>query len=307
MERPWLAEHEVSAELARELLAERFPALQVDSLELLGVGWDNTAWLVGGELVVRFPRRPIAVPLIETEARLLPWLASRLPLPVPVPELVAAARPADERYPWPFAGYRRLAGSPAADLDLDGSARLRAAVPLARFLAALHAAPVEEARALGAPGDELGRLDLAKRLPLVEERLALAVRRGLLASAAPFEPVLAATPRERAPGGPCVVHGDLYARHVLVDREGTPTGVIDWGDVHLGDPALDLSLAHSFLPPAAHEAFRAAYGPIDEPTWRMARFRALHYAAILLVYGADTEDAALVREARRMLAFVASD
>jgi aminoglycoside phosphotransferase (APT) family kinase protein len=64
-------------------------------------------------------------------------------------------------------------------------------------------------------------------------------------------------------------------------------GVIDWGDVHLGDPALDLSIAFSFLPPGARAAFREAYGPIDAATWDRARFRALHYAVLLSDYGAD--------------------
>ena len=69
--------------------------------------------------------------------------------------------------------------------------------------------------------------------------------------------------------------------------------MIDWGDVHLGDPALDLSIAFSFLPPAARSRFRQVYGAIDAATWQRARFRAIHYGALLVEYGRSIEDEAL--------------
>ena len=36
-----------------------------------------------------------------------------------------------------------------------------------------------------------------------------------------------------------LLHGDLHVRHVLVEQ-GTLSGVIDWGDVCVGDPSIDL-------------------------------------------------------------------
>jgi aminoglycoside phosphotransferase (APT) family kinase protein len=98
-----------------------------------------------------------------------------------------------------------------------------------------------------------------------------------------------------------VVHGDLYARALLVDG-GDLAGVIDWGDLHLGDPALDLAVAHTFLGPAAHTAFRVAYGSIDPETWQLARLRAVFHTAALLSYAVDQRDADLEREARTALA-----
>ncbi len=81
-------------------------------------------------------------------------------------------------------------------------------------------------------------------------------------------------------------------------RDGSFAGVIDWGDAHLGDPALDLSIALSWLPPADRPAFMVAYGDIDEATWRRARFRAIHYAINLLRFGHRTDDAAMIRLSR---------
>lgn len=293
MGQPWKPERVVDAELARALLEEAFADLGSVRVEPFGVGWDNTSYLVNDELVFRFPRREIAVGLLEQEIRILPELAPHLPLPVPVPTHVGEPT---ERFPWPFAGYRLIRGRTADTARLDTPARERAAGPLGAFLAALHGQSAVGLREHGVVHDELDRLDLRKRIPRVEERLGEAVEAGLLDDLEPWRAILDEAPRDWIPGRATLVHGDLYARHVLVDDGGAPCGVIDWGDLHLGDPATDLSLAAGFLPPEARGAFREAYGPIDPDTWRMARFRALFSAAAVVAYGHDTGDRAMLVE-----------
>jgi aminoglycoside phosphotransferase (APT) family kinase protein len=291
--RPWQAEHSVSAQRAAALIDEQFAELRPARAAALGVGWDNSAFLVNDEWVFRFPRRAIAVPLVETEARVLPSLAPRLPLPIPVPRFVGA--PSGE-YPWPFVGHRMIAGRTADGTRCD---RAVAAEPLARFLRALHDVPVEEARSWGAGPDTLARLDPSTRLPRLRERLADLVAARVIADAGPWEPILDGATLPEGP--PALVHGDLYGRHVLVDDRGAPCGVIDWGDVHVGHPAVDVSVACSMLPPAAYAAFRAAYGPIEDAWWRAARFKALFTAVAIVLYGRDVGDASLVAEGTRTM------
>ena len=98
------------------------------------------------------------------------------------------------------------------------------------------------------------------------------------------------------PPAPAVVHGDLYARHLLVDDLRRVSGVIDWGDLHAGDPAVDLSVAYGFLPPRARAAFLHAYGPVDVRTRRTARLRAAFHSAALAWFADSTGAAALLRE-----------
>lgn len=308
MKRPWNPEREVSIDLATRLIEEQFPELVPVRVEVLGVGWDNIAFRVGArsgaeDWVFRFPRREMGVELMRTESGLLPAIAPHLSLPIPVPACVG--QPGDG-YPWPFAGYRMLSGETACRADLDLARRAQAAAPLAEFLASLHSVPAELAREHGAPGDTLGRLEPERRVPQIEERLGESVRHGLIASQDPWRWIIDQTPLDWVPGGSHLVHGDFYARHVLVDEEGRPAGVIDWGDVHIGDPAVDLSIAHGFLPPAAREQFRERYGPIDPAAWKMARLKALHSAAMILAYGHDVDDRALVREGLCALAHLAT-
>jgi aminoglycoside phosphotransferase (APT) family kinase protein len=97
------------------------------------------------------------------------------------------------------------------------------------------------------------------------------------------------------------VHGDLHPRHVIVGPRGELAGVIDWGDSHAGDPALDLAIAFTFLPRDARETFRVAYGAVDDASWDRARFRALHYGAHLTRYGKTVGDLAMLLVGERAL------
>lgn len=289
----WSPEISVSAEQCRALIEAQFPTLAPVLAEPLGEGWDNTAYRVNGVYVFRFPRRQIAVRCLELEARALATLAPRLPLPVPIPEFIGVP---SEAFPWPFVGHRMIPGRPASDARLGTSQRAALAEPLAHFLRALHAIPVEEAARLGAGPDPFQRLDLAPRLARARDILDELARRRLVDDARPLWSALQAAPALYAPRADTLVHGDLYARQLLVDGEGRLSGVIDWGDLHVGNPAVDFAVAHSFLPPEAHTVFRRAYGEIADATWALARARAVWHTLNVTLYADSVADACLLRE-----------
>lgn len=294
MERPWLAERVVDAELARALIRAQAPRVPAERVERLGEGWDNVVYRVDGDWVFRFPRRQMGADLLTAECAVLPRIAAKLPLEVPVP--VVLGRPTEE-FPWPFAGYRYLEGEPAIRAGLGEGERAAAARPLGWFLAALHAVDPE---GIDCPGDTLGRMDVDRRVPRLRDLLARLAGHGLVPSADPWLPLLEDLPR--APRPSRLVHGDLYASHLLVDGPARRLrGVIDWGDVHRGDPACDLMVAVTFLPAEAEAAFAAAYGAIDSDTLRLARFRGLFHSASIALYGDDVGDGDFRREGLRAL------
>jgi len=101
-----------------------------------------------------------------------------------------------------------------------------------------------------------------------------------------------------------LAHGDLYVRHLLVDDARRVCAVIDWGDVHAGDPGVDLTIAYSFLPPRARDAFFRAYGPADERTRRVGRLRAAFHAPALAWFADSIGDPVLLREALTSMQWV---
>lgn len=298
----WDPECIVTADLALQLIADQFPQLPRHSIEVLGIGFDNTAYLINGELVFRFPRRQIAVPLLERESSALPRIAERVPLSVPVPEWIG--KPC-ALYRWPFAGYKMVPGRTACGAGMSDAERAGAAPVLGRFLRELHDIDLKEAECWGICGDVMGKIDTAKRVPQLIENLNEIGNR-----VAESEQMLLRRVVERAheltPDAQHVLlHGDMYARHVLVNETSDVVAVIDWGDLHIGDPAVDLSVAHHFLPPSAYAAFRDAYGPISDASWKLAQFRALFVATVLVVYGTDKGDRDIAEEGLRVLSYIA--
>ena len=293
---PFDAELEVSTDQAHQLIRAQFPALPARRCTFLGRGWDNVAFLVDDALVFRFPRKASASQLIETEAHVLPQLAAQLPLAVPNPQWIG--EPTDD-FPWPFLGYEMIAGRTACAIHPTRAERHAAAPVLGAFLARLHSLRIE--RLLP---DTLDRANFLTRMPLIKQRLTHLVMQRFIDAADPWlerfrSAVPNGLPREAVP-----VHGDLYACHLILDDHAQLSGVIDWGDVHQGDPALDLMMAYGFLPAEARPDFFAAYGPVDERTTTIARMRAVFHGISVAWYGSELEDSALLREGLTAMEFV---
>jgi aminoglycoside phosphotransferase (APT) family kinase protein len=272
----WTPDLAVEEPLVRGLLAQ-FPELDGASVRRLATGWDNSVWVVDERYAFRIPHREAAIPGVERELAVLPELAPRLPLPVPRPVFVGVP---DAGYPWPFFGAELLPGEEAGSAELDDDRRLAVALELARFLRSLHAVEVDSLL----PHDPNGREDMAKRCPLARQELEQLERLGVWHAPAEAEELLASAERLPPPEAPVVAHGDLHFRHLLVDR-GHASGVIDWGDVCVADPAIDLPLLWCFVAPGQRPAFLDAYGALTEAQLIRARVLALQLCATLAHYG----------------------
>lgn len=305
----WEAEHAVTIAQAEMLIGAQFPRLRHAPVEPLASGWDNTVFLVDRRWVFRFPRREQALGCLRHETAVLPRLGPHLPLPVPEPKLIG--EPSGD-YPWPFWGARHLPGIELADSGLPDSGRVRAARELGGFLRVLHDpalgaevnAQVTAETGTGLPHDPLHRADPGVRVPLARERLQQIERLGRRPEVPWYEPdpaldLLFEQAADLGPptADPVLVHGDLHVRHLLVTAAGSACGVIDWGDVCLGDPAVDLSLGYAGFAGAARSAFTAAYGPIDPERELRARTLAVFLSAVLADYAASTGRKTLLDEA----------
>lgn len=294
----WEAEQIIEPPLALKLIQEQFPELSSKTIRFLGAGWDNTAFIIDEALIFRFPRREIALPLLEAEWSALPRLAPRLPLPVPVPKWKGV--PTDD-FPWPFIGYRMISGFTACYADLHEEERAALAGPIGQFLAVLHATPESEISHLHIPSDKHNRIDGVLLTSKIEMNFAELSLIGLLENEKELKSVVQDLQHFRPPVSSSVVHGDFYVRHLLVDEKHQLAGVIDWGDIHLGDPAMDLAIAHSFLPLEAHKSFIDAYGDISEDTWALAKLRAIYSSTLLVLFGYHSNDPSIMREGLRSL------
>lgn len=281
-------ELEIDESLVRRLLAEQFPQWRALPLQRAPMsGTDHAIFRLGDELSVRLPRRAGTHEPGEKERMWLPKLAPLLPFAVPVP--VARGRPASG-YPYAWAVHTWVAGEtmPVAAIDA-----IQAAGDLAGLIEALgRVSPV------GAPP--------GRGIPLAERdagvRHWLARFDGDPRVAGEWERALAAPPWR---GAPVWHHGDLDARNWLI-RDGRISGVIDWSEMGVGDPACDLMVAWKLHSPAARDALRAAL-PADDATWERARGWVLSQAVAILAYYTPENNPSLFHEAERWLELVLSE
>src|ERR1022692_5113746 len=131
----WTAEIVVTPPFAADLIREQFPDADVQQVTLLATGWDNTAFVVDGQWLFRFPHREIAVPGVQREITVLPRLAAVLPLPIPDPHFVGNRLRAT---PGHSSGPGCCQGANLPIPGLADSARAGAAAAVGHFLRMLH-------------------------------------------------------------------------------------------------------------------------------------------------------------------------
>lgn len=238
--------------------------LVAHAVDRAGAGW-----------ILRVPRRHDVPERAAAERRVLGLVAGRVPVEVPrwrvfSPELIA---------------YPRLGGHPAAVVDPAAGGyvwRFDEKEPPAAFLdslagalAALHAIDPSEAVAAGLPAHDpaAARRAHAERMELSREvvRVPDAVWRRWQSwleddSFWPDRSVL--------------VHGDLHPAHVLVDGEHRVTGLIDWSEARVSDPATDFTLQYATLGPATLADLLERYRRAGGHVWpRMAEHVAESWSA----------------------------
>ena len=260
----WPDELDEAAALA--VLQERFPDLAAGGVVPAGDGWDTHAFVIAERWVARVARRPTASDGLLREAALLAVIAPKLPSPVPHVEHMSTESPV-------AVVTRRIAGTPAR-----GGARTGR--ELGRFLASLHALPVDSLPLPRADVDDW-RAEHERRRAEFEQHVFPLLRRDERHRA---EQLFAGVAFEFEP---CLVHGDLGPEHVLCADDGRITGVLDWADARIGDRAIDLAWALYGPPGEFADAVAAAYGALDAATRKRADFYHRRGPWYEVVYGLE--------------------
>jgi aminoglycoside phosphotransferase (APT) family kinase protein len=177
-----------------------------------------------------------------------------------------------EGYPWEWSVYGWLAGANPAVGQLDEPQLL--AQDLAAFVTALR-----RIDPTGGPvsyrSEPLDARDIATRQALNEVD-------GLVGADAALRVWESAVRTPAWTGAPVWIHADLQPGNLLVSQ-GRLSGVIDFGCLGLGDPAVDFMPAWYVLPRTSRPRFRAEMAA-DDAAWARGRGWALSVALMELRY-----------------------
>ncbi len=265
---------EITSELGSKLIVEQFPEyadLPVISVEKQG--HDNRTYRLGNEMLIRLPTAKEYALKVNIEQMLLPKLASRLSVSIPVP--IKMGVPSQD-YPYPFSIYKWLSGTSIDLLTLQNQSQEELAFDLAKFLKELEGICDVDGPPPGQHnwwrGDHISVYDKGAR-----EQIAIL--------AGMFDGNKAINLWEKAcktqwNQKPVWVHGDFAVGNMLF-KNGKLSAIIDFGGMALGDPACDLVIAWTYLQGKAREVFIQAMA-LDQETWLRARAWALWKATFEL-------------------------
>jgi aminoglycoside phosphotransferase (APT) family kinase protein len=300
-QKPWEKGPQLTASEVLHILNSNFPHLQATEVRRLGDGWDNTTWLINQQWAFRFPKHPTAHTLLNHELTILPELP-KFDLEIPQPEFVARA---PKHYPFCLYGHRYLTGTSIDHHDLSDDKRTQLARPLAQFLRKLHDFPIHQARAIGIAQDEFGRADFKSRRQETLDRFTYLVEHTNIAAKQPCLDFFRAYADQSVPENIVLAHGDLYAKHILLNEAHHPTAIIDWGDCQLMSPAVDLAVAFQVLPRQAQATFWAIYGKVTPEIKTLSQLRAIYSAITIAWYAHQVSDSHLHLEALNSLSRIA--
>ncbi len=287
----------------RRIIEACFPDFIVQDIRSMQQGWDSFVVLVNSSHVFRFPLRPQTERCLRSEIRLLPQLSEVLPVAIPEFEYVWQG---DDKQSLAFVGYPIIPGTALSEsppFRLKNTGQI--AELLGRTLASLHSFPVSKSAEAGLkPGSaeqwrESYREMLARHeknsFPLMEERLQSKCT-GI------FEDFLERD--DYFTFEPVVIHGDLAPdAHILWDPETEDiTGIVDWGDMRIGDPALDFTGIISDCGPDFALMVYSHYGFCNDPTFMdRAAWYTKFFGFYFIEYGQIIDDDSYIESGLKML------
>lgn len=216
--------------------------------------------LEGTEWVLRIPRRSDLGKQIAQENKILTLARKHLSVAVPEwqianSELIAYPLLQDK----PVLTYNAETYEVTWHMNQDNSNYVPS---LAKILVDLHRIPNREADAMGLKSltPEETRQEMLDRVENVKKELGIGFElenrwRRWLDNDTLWPPFT------------CFVHGDLYAGHILASKNGEISGIIDWSEGQVSDPAMDFSGHSAVFGEESLKELISKYEQMGGKTW----------------------------------------
>jgi aminoglycoside 2''-phosphotransferase len=218
-------------------LTAAFPDLSYSDVKFIDEGWDHEVLILDDKLVFRFPTDDEYRDKLKHEIELLEYLRPRVP--VTLPQYTHIAPDKD------FAGYPIVPGEELTRErfdDLSDDANAVFTRQLAGFLSAIHLLDVKDPALANIPASRLReeQKEVRKLIPKLAKELSIEDLELVSTFMAEVDEVTG------SPVPHVFTHGDVYSRHLIWDDEHQQLGIIDFGDMAIGDPALDFAELHEY-------------------------------------------------------------
>jgi aminoglycoside phosphotransferase (APT) family kinase protein len=282
----------------QKIINSTFPQLEICDLIKIGEGWDNYVFKINNRFAFRFPKHLEASILLQNEIKTLShihhWFGRNYFLKFP--NLEYTAQPS-ELYPYLYCGYEFIEGQTACNFSLTDNERTNLINDFAVFLKKLHNYPLDKTDSWELSYSFEDRMDPVSLCHRIYENLEILKEITFFTiDTTAYSNFMNSFPKDLKKNRKVLIHGDLYARHLILCSNKNLVGIIDWGDIDVDHPAIDYQILFTFFPISAHKKFFEIYGNIDEETLLLSKLRALLSSSGMVATGYRTNDKKLLRE-----------
>lgn len=241
----------------REIAKRVYPDIKDQQIRIFEDGHDHVVFVIDNQKAVRFPRRSDYAKKLPVEVAFLNNFGNQLP--VTVPQLILRT---DENGP-PYVTYDFIPGVQFKKIVSDAFSKeelRRIAHQIGSFLGKLHSLPIGKAKDLGVEqveSLETWKNKLEKIRQTVFPHISKAEQDWSISIFENFFKTILAAPLPLT-----VIHSDIMPEHIVVNpKTHTLSGIIDFGDIEIGDPAYDFA----FLAKYGNDFLNWAYETYSRP------------------------------------------
>lgn len=225
-----------SNELFVNIIHKDYPNISSEEVIWFNDGWDHVIGVVENEIAYRFPRREDYLKKLPIEVKFIQLIIDKLPLSIPNLKLET-----DRENSFVYATYQYITGEQLSRnifQELSENEQKNIAQQVGFFLSTLHSFDINKAKEIGIKHEDMSQVWTQRlirirnvvfpHIPKNEQMWIEAV------FAMYFNTLKNMSFRE------VVIHGDIAPEHILLDfAKHSISGVIDFGDISISDPAYD--------------------------------------------------------------------
>lgn len=224
-----------------EAIREFYPELVINQIAMNDIGQNNDVLIINNTLVFRFPKYIEGIKKLEKENKVLDHINEEVSLSIPYPLYRSLESNEVGKV---FTGYQLIQGTPfwsSAMKKIDDEELLqKIAFQLVQFLIELHSQPIKDLGIKKQSVDDvresienLYKKFQQKLYPYMNEKSQTEVSQN-------FEDFLLND--NLLNFSTVLIHGDFGSSNILWDSDSNAlTGVIDFGEAEIGDPAYDFA------------------------------------------------------------------
>jgi len=279
-------------------LQNEFPKLQFTDTKLITKGWDHDVLVIDNAFIVRFAKEKLDKKSFEREINFLEKFSKISNIQIPDYTLLSNDKT--------FGGYAMIPGEELTSTlyqKLSDEKRTDFIRDIALFVSKLHAIPLSKAKEYGFELYGSWIAEVNKKATWFEEEFYPKMTAHLTADENTFiRDFVVSFCKSQHMIHPVLGHFDLGHDHILMNPDGSISGIIDFGDISIADPANEFEGLMFYDKNLPNQIYELYTGPKDATFLSRCKDHYVHKWIYLLYDGlVRRNNMELWEEARKKL------